>query len=50
MGLLLQLRDLGWCDRFVHDGIAGRTFLHHFPSTILEAVPARTVAFDVRPY
>jgi hypothetical protein len=31
---VLQLRDLGWGDRFAHDGVAGRTFLHHVPSNI----------------
>ena len=38
----LQLRDLGWGDRFAHDGIAGRTFLHHY----WDADSARTVASD----
>jgi hypothetical protein len=28
-GFVLQLRDLGWCGRFAHDGVAGGTLLHH---------------------
>ena len=33
---VLQLRDLGCCDRFTHDGVTARTFLHHVPQ------PSRT--------
>jgi hypothetical protein len=43
---VLQLRDLGWCDRFAHDGVAGRTLLHHVPSTIYDAEKMRSVAPD----
>jgi hypothetical protein len=43
---VLQLRNLDWCDRLAHDGVASRTFPQHVPSMNRDAAITQTVRIE----